>query len=104
MNTVGMMLSIFNFEGGCYAKPFTFQKKIEPDIYCAIRRDALLENVVVRSDGSVDFDDGSKTENARVSYPIYRYIDNIVKSVSRAGHAIKVIFLTADAFGVLPLQ
>ena len=73
----------------------------EPDIYRAIRRDALLENVVVREDGSIDFADKSKTENTRVSYPIY-HIDNIVEPVSKAGHAKKVIFLTADAFGVLP--
>ena len=92
---------VFNFEGGCYAKVINLDKESEPDIYRAIRRDALLENVVVRADGSVDFDDGSKTENTRVSYPIY-HIDNIVKPVSRAGHATKVIFLTADAFGVLP--
>lgn len=77
------------------------QTKQEPDIYNAIRRDALLENVTVRSDSSIDFNDGSKTENTRVSYPIY-HIDNIVKPVSKAGHAKKVIFLTADAFGVLP--
>ena len=92
---------VFNFEGGCYAKTIHLSEENEPDIYRAIRRDALLENVVVRADGSVDFDDGSKTENTRVSYPIY-HIDNIVKPVSRAGHATKVIFLTADAFGVLP--
>ena len=71
------------------------------EIYNAIRRDALLENVTVRDDGTIDFDDGSKTENTRVSYPIY-HIENIVKPVSKAGHATKVIFLTADAFGVLP--
>ena len=94
-------VGIFNFEGGCYAKTIHLSEENEPDIYRAIRRDALLENVVVRADGSVDFDDGSKTENTRVSYPIY-HIDNIVKPVSRAGHATKVIFLTADAFGVLP--
>ena len=92
---------VFNYEGGCYAKTIRLSAEAEPDIHGAIRRDALLENVVVRADGSVDFDDGSKTENARVSYPIY-HIDNIVKDVSRAGHANKVIFLTADAFGVLP--
>ncbi|ATM99023.1 MULTISPECIES: phosphoenolpyruvate carboxykinase (ATP) [Proteus] len=92
---------VFNFEGGCYAKTIHLSKEAEPDIYGAIKRDALLENVVVLSDGSVDFDDGSKTENTRVSYPIY-HIDNIVKPVSKAGHAKKVIFLTADAFGVLP--
>ncbi|MCM2680898.1 phosphoenolpyruvate carboxykinase (ATP) [Echinimonas agarilytica] len=92
---------VFNFEGGCYAKTIKLSKEAEPDIYNAIRRDALLENVVVRDDGSVDYDDGSKTENARVSYPIH-HIDNIVKPISKAGHANKVIFLTADAFGVLP--
>lgn len=92
---------IFNFEGGCYAKCINLSKEKEPDIYNAIRRDALLENVVVRDDGSIDFDDDSKTENTRVSYPIY-HIKNIVKPVSKAGHARKVIFLTADAFGVLP--
>ena len=92
---------IFNFEGGCYAKTINLSKEAEPDIYNAIRRDALLENVTVDSDGKIDFDDGSRTENTRVSYPIY-HIDNIVKPVSKAGHASKVIFLTADAFGVLP--
>lgn len=92
---------IFNFEGGCYAKTIRLSAEAEPDIYNAIRRDALLENVVVRDNGGVDYDDVSKTENARVSYPIY-HIDNIVEPVSRAGHAEKVIFLSADAFGVLP--
>jgi len=92
---------VFNYEGGCYAKTIRLSAEAEPEIHGAIRRDALLENVVVRDDGSVDYDDGSKTENARVSYPIY-HIDNIAKPVSRAGHASKVIFLTADAFGVLP--
>ena len=92
---------VFNFEGGCYAKTIRMSAEAEPDIYGAIRRNALLENVVVRADGSVDFDDASKTENTRVSYPI-DHIDNIVKPISRAGHATKVIFLTADAFGVLP--
>ncbi|HBV76267.1 MULTISPECIES: phosphoenolpyruvate carboxykinase (ATP) [Vibrio] len=92
---------VFNFEGGCYAKTIKLSKEAEPDIYHAIRRDALLENVSVTQDGIIDFDDGSKTENTRVSYPIY-HIDNIVKPVSKAGHAQKVIFLTADAFGVLP--
>ncbi|NND53538.1 MAG: phosphoenolpyruvate carboxykinase (ATP) [Gammaproteobacteria bacterium] len=92
---------IFNFEGGCYAKTIKLSKEAEPDIYNAIRRDALLENVTVRDDGTIDFDDNSVTENTRVSYPIY-HIDNIVKPVSKAGHATKVIFLTADAFGVLP--
>ncbi|MGF1772306.1 phosphoenolpyruvate carboxykinase (ATP) [Vibrio wakamikoensis] len=92
---------IFNYEGGCYAKTINLSKEAEPDIYNAIRRDALLENVTVRNDGSIDFDDGSKTENTRVSYPLH-HIDNIVKPVSKGGHANKVIFLSADAFGVLP--
>lgn len=92
---------VFNFEGGCYAKTINLSKENEPDIYHAIRRDALLENVTVDENGAIDYDDGSKTENTRVSYPIH-HIDNIVKPVSRAGHAKKVIFLTADAFGVLP--
>lgn len=92
---------IFNFEGGCYAKCIHLSKDKEPDIYNAIRRDALLENVVVREDMSIDFCDASKTENTRVSYPIY-HINNIIKPVSKADHASKVIFLTADAFGVLP--
>jgi len=92
---------IFNFEGGCYAKTIKLSQESEPDIYGAIKRDALLENVAVSPDGKVDFDDGSKTQNTRVSYPIY-HIDNIVKPVSKAGHSTKVIFLTADAFGVMP--
>jgi len=92
---------IFNFEGGCYAKCIKLSKKNEPDIYNAIRRDSLLENLIVLSDGTIDFNDSSKTENTRVSYPIY-HINNIVKPVSKAGHAKKVIFLTADSFGVLP--
>jgi phosphoenolpyruvate carboxykinase (ATP) len=92
---------IFNFEGGCYAKTINLSAEDEPDIFNAIRRDALLENVVVSDTGVIDYSDGSKTENTRVSYPIY-HIDNIVKPVSRAGHASRVIFLTADAFGVLP--
>ncbi len=92
---------IFNFEGGCYAKVIKLSKEAEPEIYDAIHRDALLENVMVRSDNSIDFDDNSKTENSRVSYPIH-HIDNIVKPVSKGGHAQKVIFLSADAFGVLP--
>ncbi|QLB16191.1 phosphoenolpyruvate carboxykinase (ATP) [Mannheimia varigena] len=91
---------VFNYEGGCYAKTINLSIENEPDIYRAIRRDALLENVVVREDGTIDFDDKSKTENTRVSYPIY-HIDNIAVP-SKAGHAKKVIFLTADAFGVLP--
>ena len=92
---------IFNFEGGCYAKVIKLSSEDEPDIFRAIRRDALLENVCFDANGVVDYDDASKTENTRVSYPIY-HIDNIVKPVSRAGHASRVIFLTADAFGVLP--
>jgi phosphoenolpyruvate carboxykinase (ATP) len=92
---------VFNFEGGCYAKTINLSKENEPDIYNAIRRDALLENVSVDKNGKVDFDDCSITENTRVSYPIY-HIDNIVKPVSKAGHAKRVIFLTADAFGVMP--
>ncbi|MBX2836565.1 MAG: phosphoenolpyruvate carboxykinase (ATP) [Gammaproteobacteria bacterium] len=92
---------VFNFEGGCYAKTISLSEEAEPEIYGAIRRDALLENVVVREDGTVDFDDNSKTENTRVTYPIH-HIDNIVKPVSRAPAAKKVIFLSADAFGVLP--
>ncbi|MCM2301233.1 MAG: phosphoenolpyruvate carboxykinase (ATP) [Flavobacteriaceae bacterium] len=92
---------VFNFEGGCYAKTIDLDKDSEPDIYNAITRDALLENVTVDADGKIDFKDGSVTQNTRVSYPIY-HIKNIVKPVSKAGHATKVIFLTADAFGVMP--
>lgn len=92
---------IFNFEGGCYAKTINLDKEAEPDIYNAIKRDALLENVTVAEDGKIDFADSSVTQNTRVSYPIY-HIENIVKPVSKAGHASKVIFLTADAFGVMP--
>jgi phosphoenolpyruvate carboxykinase (ATP) len=92
---------VFNFEGGCYAKCINLNKHKEPDIYNAIKRDALLENLEILPDGTIDFNNSSKTENTRVSYPIY-HIHNIVKPVSRAGHASKVIFLTADAFGVLP--
>ncbi|MDW8845984.1 phosphoenolpyruvate carboxykinase (ATP) [Erwinia sp. MMLR14_017] len=92
---------IFNFEGGCYAKTINLNKQAEPEIYKAIRHGALLENVVIREDGSVDFADGRKTENTRVSYPL-SHIDNIVTPVSRAGHPAHIIFLTADAFGVLP--
>ena len=92
---------VFNFEGGCYAKVINLDKDSEPDIWNAIKRDALLENVTVHADGSVDFADKSVTENTRVSYPIY-HIKNIVKPVSKAPAAKKVIFLSADAFGVLP--
>jgi phosphoenolpyruvate carboxykinase (ATP) len=92
---------VFNFEGGCYAKTIDLSAANEPDIYNAIKRDALLENVTVDAHGVIDFTDGSVTQNTRVSYPIY-HIQNIVKPVSKAGHATKVIFLTADAFGVMP--
>lgn len=93
---------VFNFEGGCYAKTINLDKEKEPEIYNAIKRDALLENVVYdEQTGEVDFNDNSKTENTRVSYPIY-HIENIVKPVSKGTHPKNVIFLTADAFGVLP--
>lgn len=92
---------VFNFEGGCYAKTIDLSPANEPDIYGAIRKDALLENVTVDANGKIDFKDGSVTQNTRVSYPI-NHIDNIVRPVSKAGHATKVIFLTADAFGVIP--
>ncbi len=92
---------VFNFEGGCYAKTIDLSKENEPDIYAAIKRDALLENVTLDDNGKIDFKDGSVTQNTRVSYPIY-HIQNIVKPISKAGHATKVIFLTADAFGVMP--
>jgi phosphoenolpyruvate carboxykinase (ATP) len=92
---------VFNFEGGCYAKTINLDKNSEPEIYAAIKRDALLENVTVDGNGKINFDDVSVTQNTRVSYPIY-HIDNIVAPVSKAGHAKKVIFLSADAFGTLP--
>ena len=92
---------VFNFEGGCYAKVINLSKENEPDIWNAIRRDALLENVTVDENGKIDFADKSVTENTRVSYPI-NHINNIVKPVSKAPAAKKVIFLSADAFGVLP--
>lgn len=92
---------VFNFEGGCYAKTIDLDPVAEPDIYGAIKRDALLENVTVDANGKIDFSDGSVTQNTRVSYPI-NHIENIVRPVSKAGHANKVIFLTADAFGVMP--
>ena len=92
---------IFNFEGGCYAKTSDLNEASEPEIYRAIKRDALLENVMVDADGKIDFSNTSLTLNTRVSYPIY-HIDNIVRPVSKAGHAQHVLFLTADAFGVLP--
>jgi len=93
---------IFNFEGGCYAKCINLSAEKEPDIFNAIRRDALLENVVFdEKTGEIDYDSTGKTENTRVSYPIY-HIPNIIKPISKAGHAKKIIFLTADAFGILP--
>ena len=92
---------VFNLEGGCYAKVIDLDKDAEPDIYGAIKRDALLENVTVDEKGKVDFHDKSVTENTRVSYPIY-HIKNIVKPISHAPAAKNVIFLSADAFGVLP--
>lgn len=92
---------VFNFEGGCYAKCINLSKENEPEIYNAIKRDALLENLVVDEEGNIDFASAAKTENTRVSYPIY-HIENIVKPDSKGTHPKKVIFLTADAFGVLP--
>ena len=92
---------VFNFEGGCYAKCINLSAEKEPDIFNAIKRDALLENLVIDDEGNIDFDSAAKTENTRVSYPIY-HINNIVKPVSRGTHPSKVIFLSADAFGVLP--
>lgn len=92
---------IFNFEGGCYAKVINLDKESEPDIYNAIKRNALLENVTLDENGKIDFDDKSVTENTRVSYPI-DHIEKIVRPVSSAPAAEHVIFLSADAFGVLP--
>ena len=92
---------VFNFEGGCYAKVINLDKDSEPDIYNAIRRDALLENVTVKEEGVIDFADKSVTENTRVSYPI-DHIEKIVKPISHGPAAKNVIFLSADAFGVLP--
>ena len=94
---------VFNLEGGCYAKTIDLEKEKEPEIYNAIKKDALLENVIFDKENGnkLDFTDSSKTENTRVSYPIY-HIDNIVKPVSKGGHPKNVIFLTCDAFGILP--
>ena len=92
---------VFNFEGGCYAKVIDLDKESEPDIYNAIKRNALLENVTLDAEGKIDFTDKSVTENTRVSYPI-NHIENIVRPVSSAPAAKNVIFLSADAFGVLP--
>ena len=91
---------VFNFEGGCYAKVINLDGKSEPEIYGAIKKDALLENVVLYGDGEVDYEDGSKTENTRVSYPIEHIVNH--KYDLMAGHPKNIIFLTADAFGVLP--
>ena len=92
---------VFNLEGGCYAKVINLDKDSEPDIYNAIRRNALLENVTVDANGKINFADKSVTENTRVSYPI-NHIEKIVKPISHGPHAKNVIFLSADAFGVLP--
>ncbi len=92
---------VFNYEGGCYAKVINLDKEAEPDIYGAITRDALLENVTVDAEGKIDFKDKSVTENTRVSYPIY-HIKGIVRPISHGPAAKQVIFLSADAFGVLP--
>ena len=92
---------VFNLEGGCYAKVINLDKESEPDIYAAIRRDALLENVTVDKNGKIDFTDKKVTENTRVSYPIY-HINKIVRPASEGPDAKQVIFLSADAFGVLP--
>ncbi len=92
---------VFNLEGGCYAKTIDLSRDKEPDIYDAIKRNALLENVVVDESGRVDFESSAKTQNTRVSYPIY-HIENIVKPVSKGTHPKRVIFLTCDAYGVLP--
>ena len=92
---------VFNFEGGCYAKVINLDKDSEPDIYNAIKRNALLENVTVDGEGKIDFNDKSVTENTRVSYPI-DHIEKIVRPVSAGPDAKNVIFLSADAFGVLP--
>ena len=92
---------VFNFEGGCYAKVINLDAESEPDIYNAIKRNALLENVTVDENGKCDFADGSVTENTRVSYPI-NHIEKIVRPASKGPDAKNVIFLSADAFGVLP--
>ncbi len=92
---------VFNYEGGCYAKVINLDKESEPDIFNAIKRNALLENVTVDAEGKIDFNDKSVTENTRVSYPI-DHIQNIVKPVSKGPAAKQGIFLSADAFGVLP--
>lgn len=93
---------IFNLEGGCYAKTINLSKSSEPMIYSAIKENALLENVVVSSDGFVDFHSSKKTENTRVSYPLSN-IKNVINSSYKIGHAERIIFLTADAFAVFPI-
>src|SRR5690606_18005718 len=90
---------IFNFEGGCYAKTIDLSPETEPEIYAAIKRDALLENVSVDAGGKVDYADTSKTQNGRVSYPLY-HIETIVEPVSKGTHPKRIIFLTCDALGV----
>ncbi|VAX35876.1 Phosphoenolpyruvate carboxykinase [ATP] [hydrothermal vent metagenome] len=92
---------VFNFEGGCYAKCIDLTKEKEPDIYAAIKRNALLENLDIDAAGKIDFTSDKKTQNTRVSYPL-DHIDNIVKPISKGGHPKNIIFLTCDAFGVLP--
>ncbi len=92
---------VFNFEGGCYAKCIGLTREREPEIFAAIRKNALLENCDVAADGKIDFASGKKTENTRVSYPI-EFIENIIKPVSKGGHPSKIIFLACDAYGVLP--
>jgi len=92
---------IFNLEGGCYAKLFGLNSKKEPDIFNALKRNALLENVVIKKDNSIDFFDDTKTQNTRASYPIY-HIQNITKPISKGNHPKKIIFLTCDAYGVFP--
>jgi phosphoenolpyruvate carboxykinase (ATP) len=92
---------IFNFEGGCYAKCIGLTPEREPEVYAAIRRDALLENLDIDDKGHIDFASKKKTENTRVSYPI-NHIENIVKPVSKGGHPPNIIFLACDAYGVLP--
>ncbi len=97
-STAGTTTEYFNFEGGCYAKVINLDKDSEPDIYNAIKRNALLENVTLDKDGVIDFTDKSVTENTRVSYPI-DHIKNIVRPISAGPAAKNVIFLSADAFG-----
>ncbi len=92
---------VFNFEGGCYAKCIGLTREREPEIFAAIRRNALLENCEVDASGQVDFSSSKKTENTRVSYPI-EHIENIVKPISKGGHPSNIIFLACDAYGVLP--